>query len=296
MEGGAEIVLGCMPNDWIGEIYAGAQAANVGHDVSLTLTSGKFERVFGGNNVSGTIDGSIEVNIEECPTCDTPIIIGELYGGGNMASYTVPASYTADDPEYKSPRVNVRSFTSIGTIYGGGYGSSATVNGNPLVNINVGMVKGGGKAYDGAAKAGDLDVTLYPHEQNKIGVIGNVFGGGNAAPVNGDTYVNIGTQEYEVLAGVIVGETDVSDYYTQSGDGPSYTYTKASESAGTAVAGNKAKEGIVYFMPVVGADIRGNVFGGGNNAAVTGDSHVTIGKEEVVTQAPAPQPNPAPQP
>ncbi len=294
MEGGAEIVLGCMPNDWIGEIYAGAQAANVGHDVSLTLTSGKFERVFGGNNVSGTIDGSIEVNIEECPTCDTPIIIGELYGGGNMASYTVPASYTADDPEYKSPRVNVRSFTSIGTIYGGGYGSSATVNGNPLVNINVGMVKGGGKAYDGAAKAGDLDVTLYPHVQNKIGVIGNVFGGGNAAPVNGNTYVNIGTQEYEVLAGVIVGETDVSDYYTQSGDGPSYTYTKASESAGTAVAGNKAKEGIVYFMPVVGADIRGNVFGGGNNAAVTGDSHVTIGKEEVVTQNPAPQPNPAP--
>ena len=280
MEGGAEIVLGCMPNDWIGEIYAGAQAANVGHDVSLTLTSGKFERVFGGNNVSGTIDGSIEVNIEECPTCDTPIIIGELYGGGNMASYTVPASYTADDPEYKSPRVNVRSFTSIGTIYGGGYGSSATVNGNPLVNINVGMVKGGGKAYDGAAKAGDLDVTLYPHVQNKIGVIGNVFGGGNAAPVNGNTYVNIGTQEYEVLAGVIVGETDVSDYYTQSGDGPSYTYTKASESAGTAVAGNKAKEGIVYFMPVVGADIRGNVFGGGNNAAVTGDSHVTIGKRE----------------
>ena len=296
MEGGAEIVLGCMPNDWIGEIYAGAQAANVGHDVSLTLTSGKFERVFGGNNVSGTIDGSIEVNIEECPTCDTPIIIGELYGGGNMASYTVPESYTTNNPEYKSPRVNVRSFTSIGTIFGGGYGNTATVNGNPLVNINVGMVKGGGKAYDGAAKAGDLDVTLYPHEQNKIGVIGNVFGGGNAAPVNGDTYVNIGTQEYEVLAGVIVGETDVSDYYTRSGDGPSYTYTKASVSAGTAAEDNKAKEGIVYFMPVVGADIKGNVFGGGNNAAVTGDSHVTIGKEEVVTQNPAPQPNPAPAP
>ena len=279
MEGGAEIVLGCMPDDWIGEIYAGAQAADVGNDVSLTLTSGKFERVFGGNNVSGTIDGSIEVNIEECPTCDTPIIIGELYGGGNMASYTVPASYTADDPEYKSPRVNVRSFTSIGSIYGGGYGSSATVNGNPMVNINVGMVKGGGQAFAGADKAGDLNVTLYPHVQNKIGVIGNVFGGGNAAPVNGNTYVNIGTQEYEVLAGVIVGETDVSDYYTRSGDGPSYTYTKASVSAGTATEDNKAIADVVYYMPVVGADIRGNVFGGGNNAAVTGDTNVQIGKK-----------------
>ena len=281
MEGGAEIVLGCMPDDWIGEIYAGAQEANVGNDVSLTITSGKFEKVFGGNNISGTIDGSIEVNIEECPTCNTPIIIGELYGGGNMASYTVPDSYTASNPEYQSPRVNVRSFTSIGAIYGGGYGSSATVNGNPMVNINVGMVKGGGIAYAGANKAGDLDITLYPHEKNKIGVIGNVFGGGNAAPVNGSTYVNIGTNEYEVLAGVVVGETDVSDYYTRSGDSPSYTYTKASVGAGTATEGNKAKAGVVYYIPVVGADIRGNVYGGGNNAEVTGNTNVNIGKEKV---------------
>ena len=33
----------------------------------------------------------------------------------------------------------------------------------------------------------------------------------------------------------------------------------------------------VYYKPVVGADIRGNVYGGGNNAEVTGNTNVVIG-------------------
>jgi hypothetical protein len=32
-------------------------------------------------------------------------------------------------------------------------------------------------------------------------------------------------------------------------------------------------------MAVVGADIRGNVYGGGNKAKVTGNTNVIIGKE-----------------
>jgi hypothetical protein len=31
-------------------------------------------------------------------------------------------------------------------------------------------------------------------------------------------------------------------------------------------------------VPVQGVDIKGNVYGGGNNAEVTGDTHVQIGK------------------
>lgn len=31
--------------------------------------------------------------------------------------------------------------------------------------------------------------------------------------------------------------------------------------------------------PVLGADIRGNVYGGGNNAEVTGNTNVVIGKK-----------------
>jgi hypothetical protein len=73
----------------------------------------------------------------------------------------------------------------------------------------------------------------------KIGGINNVFGGGNAAKVNGNTNVNIGT-------------LSTVDYVTKG--------------TGTAI-------------PVVGADIRGNVYGGGNNAEVTGNTNVTIGKK-----------------
>ena len=243
MYGGAEIVLGCMPNDWIGAIYAGAESANVGNDVSLTLTSGKFGRVFGGNKSGGSIDGYIEVDIEENPECSTPIIIGELYGGGNEAAYSVPASYGAD---YQSPRVNVRAFTSIGTIYGGGFGTTATVTGNPLVNISE---VEGGREYAGETLTLDdgTKVTLYPRlATSKMGVIGTVFGGGNAAKVIGNTNVEIGTGDYHYNEG-----TQAKVKFVSTGE----------------------------VKNVLGADIRDNVYGGGNAADVTGKTNVVIGKK-----------------
>jgi hypothetical protein len=73
-----------------------------------------------------------------------------------------------------------------------------------------------------------------------------------------------------------VGTTDVSGYYTRTNTGtvvnPVFTYTKAS---GTAVA-----ETNYYRQNIVkGADIRGNVYGGGNKAEVTGSTNVNIGKQ-----------------
>ncbi len=248
MFGGTEIVLGCMPDDWIGAIYAGAENANVGNDVSLTLTSGKFGRVFGGNKSGGTIDGYIEVNIEENSECSTPIIIGGLYGGGNEAPYSTPARYFTNNPNYQSPRVNVRAFTSIGNIYGGGFGASATVTGNPLVNINEVQ---GGREYAGEDKPLEdgTTVKLYARKaDSKMGVIGNVFGGGNAAKVIGNTNVMIGTEAEQEMESL------------KTTDATTGTVT-------------------VVKKPVLGADIQGNVYGAGNNAEVTGHTNVVIGKK-----------------
>ena len=317
MEGGAEIVLRCMPDSWIGEVYAGARKADVGNDVSLTITSGKFKQVFGGNKSEGKIDGYVEVNIEECPTCNTPVIIGELYGGGNEAPYKY--SKIESDPDYPSPRVNVRAFTSIGTIYGGGKGENAVVKGNPTVNVSVGMVDGGGQDYSGETRTVDgKDIQLYGHEKGKIGVIGDIFGGGNAAEVDGNTNVFIGTEKYVKLDRIVAGETDVSNYYIRTGTSsnyeytpvprtkatagvtyyqrnPSGTYTEVSVEAGADVSGyytrsgeegsyvytpvNAAEEGKVYCLRVEGVDIRGNVYGGGNAAKVTGNTNVVVGKK-----------------
>ena len=290
MEGGTEIILGCMPNDWISEIYAGAENADVGNDVSLTLTSGKFGRVFGGNKSGGRLNGGIDVRIEENEKCGTPIIIGELYGGGNEAPYSIygykdekdsngkwiprtEADYNAmTDAEkeaegilsnhYHMPRINVCAFTSIGNIFGGGYGSTAVLVGSPIVNINEVEFDNTATDYKSNAYNPDTDtskpsfidgttVKLWPHEDGKMGVIGNVFGGGNAAQVIGDTNVNIGTE----------------------------ASVKFESQTDNTIEGAKT---------VVGADIRGNVFGGGNNAAVTGNTNVNIGKKITPTTTTTP--------
>ena len=260
MDAEAKLLMACLPG--LNEVYGGAQDADVMGDVTLNITNGTFDRVFGGNNISGTIHGKITVNIEE--TGCQPLIIGELYGGGNKAPYSVygynddRTPKTSGDKVYPDPVVNVKSFTSIGNIYGGGYGETAVMYGDPTVNVNV--VEGEWKdkvanesdtdyntpgymydatGYKGTTKEiGGENVVIPPHGKGKIGVINNVFGGGNAAPVEGSTHVNIGTTNSE-----------------------------------TYVTGDNASH------EVKGVDIRGNVYGGGNKADVTGSTNVRIGKE-----------------
>jgi len=257
MEGGTSIDLVCISK--LGTLYGGAKNADVNGGVMMNIQSGNFERVFGGNNIGGNINGAIEVNIEE--TGCYPIIIGELYGGGNLAGYSVygynddgTIKESGETPLYSDPTLNIKSFTSIGSIYGGGYGETAVMVGNPKVNINEVVGEPGDYPNTGDYDAtgfkgkdmtiGDHTVTLPAHAKDKIGAIGNVFGGGNAAKVIGNTTVNIGT-----LSTINFN-------------------TKASGEA------NPRTD-----VPVEGVDIRGNVYGGGNNAEVTGDANVNIGNK-----------------
>ena len=279
MDGASRLEMACIPG--LKNAYGGAEAADIASDVTLNITNGNFNRVFGGNNVSGTIHGRITVNIEE--TGCHLITIGQLYGGGNQAAYTGPEILDDEDKGtgvFQGPTVNVKSFTSIGEVYGGGYGKTAIVKGDTYVNINV----CDGKTFDTPAKqtaeiksanthTGDqlisfsefkrtddggfvtdddgnriveeknIHVYLPPYESG-IGNIGNVYGGGNAAKVDGSTHVNIGTVD-----GDITFETPTAD----------------------AEADRK--------HTVKGANIVGNVYGGGNAAEVTGNTNVTIGKE-----------------
>jgi len=264
MDGKAILELKCIKG--LSEIYGGAKNADVNNDVMLNLTNGTYDQVFGGNNVGGRINGKIVVNIEE--TGCNPVIIGELYGGGNRACYSVYGYQAKTDEEGETvtdsdgktvwlplqsgsdpkadPVVNVKSFTSIGNIYGGGYGESAVMVASPRIYVDE--VYGRWYNQDQSVYAGTDKliggnvVTIPDHAKGKIGAIQNVYGGGNAAQVIGDTYVNIGTQT------TVDFETGI----------------------GTAEAQKN--------VPVVGVDIRGNVYGGGNQANVTGKTNVMIGK------------------
>ena len=264
MDAEAKLLMACIPG--LNEVYGGAEAADIHDDVTLTITNGNFNRVFGGNNISGTISGKITVNVEE--TGCRPVIIGELYGGGNLAAYS-KYGYNDDGTPKESgenpsddPVVNVRSFTSIGAVYGGGYGTGARMIADPTVNINESVgtpdtypttgdyddngFKGKTITLD-AGKETEHTVTLPAHTKGKMGAIGDVFGGGNAAEVKGNTKVNIGTLSENTFVSV--------------DDDPATTETDESK------------------KPVLGADIRGNVYGGGNNAEVTGNTNVVIGKK-----------------
>ena len=118
----------------------------------------------------------------------------------------------------------------------------------------------------------------YPipsHAKGKMGAISEIFGGGNAAKVIGSTTVNIATlSDVFVVKQVAAGTTLPAGCYTRSGAG-----TDASPYVYTAASGT-AEEHVTYYekQDVLGADIRGNVYGGGNNAEVTGNANVTVGK------------------
>ena len=295
MDAEAKLLMACIPK--LKAAYGGAQDADIQDNVALTITNGTFDRVFGGNNVSGSIHGTITINIEE--TGCKPVVIGQLYGGGNQAPYTAPTGE-------HGPTLNVKSFTSIGEVFGGGYGETAVVTGDPYININVGDGYFTKDSFDGKTKEfsfseykrnkdgeGEasfvhdeegkrieelkhVSVLLPGHEANKIGAINNVYGGGNAAQVIGNTHVNIGIESYEEVVSVIERKTNVKGLYTRSGSEGNYTYTEVTGSGDVVLA----ESGTTYYMLVKGVDIRGNVYGGGNAADVTGDTNVVIGKEQ----------------
>ena len=286
MDAEAQLLMACIPG--LHAVYGGAEAADVRGNVTLNITNGTFDRVFGGNNLSGTIGGSITVNVEEIGC--KPVKIGELYGGGNQAGYSVYGydsegkpivpGETPPTPLYNDPQVNVKSFTSIGNIYGGGFGDRATMVGNPTVNVNVAY----GRYYnDDSSIVGENAKTReedgYPipsHAKGKMGAINNVFGGGNAAKVVGDTHVNIATLSEVYVVKQVAVDDDVTGYYTRSGAGTEASPFIYTDAEGTAV------DGTTYYekVDVLGADIRGDVYGGGNNAEVTGDTKVKIGRKK----------------
>ena len=271
IDGDVIMVLGCMPDAKVDEIYGGADNANVNGNVELTITSGRFGRVFGGNNLGGLIKGHIILNIEETG-CRT-IEIDSLYLGGNQAAYSIYGYYdtgntdqntgkkiyaprtSADDSHtavdnptnddgnhpfpYADPILNVISCTRIGRVFGGGYGEGAVMYGSPTVNLN--MIPGQYSAditregVDAAHRLGEIGGT-YKNAKNED-VEGGVFGGGDGAAVYGNPTVNIGTALTVTLTSL-----------------PSNNNTR----------------------DVEGAYIVGNVYGGGNEANVLGNTQVNV--------------------
>ena len=309
MEGKTMLEMGCITG--MPAIYGGSENADVGSDVELTITSGHYDKVFGGNNKGGRIFGSITVNIEQ--TGCLPVTIDQLYLGGDNAPYSVygyggqlpnPVNVgTAQKPEYVThyelkhkdsgqqlyddPVLHLRSFDSIGKVFGGGNGSLATMVADPTVEINVtkGWVNG---LYSGSKQ----EYSSYkgnPTLLEGYGVIGTVFGGGNLATVEGNTTILIGDslnrqtklQSMEKLynsipAGGLIRSNIKIDKADNNG-AKTVTYTVIDQNEDP-VEGKEPLT-VTTEQTIDGATISGNVYGGGNNADVTGTTHIQVGPE-----------------
>ena len=292
----------------IGTVYGGANAANVGNNITLNITGGIVENVFGGNNTSGSIDGDIIVNIEKDATCSW--YVGNVYGGGNLAAYSQKTA--------GHPAVNIKNGTVSGNVYGGGKGESAVVTGNPTVTIGdatathtaivSGDVYGGG---DAAAVTGNTSVTY--NDNNTSSTVARLFGGGNAAGVDGTSTVTLTSGKVTggvyggcnssgsvgavtlALNGGTVGASDATADVYGGGYGSSTTTTgNISITLGTDATTGTTVYGEIYGGSALGsvnasasntstvtltsATLHGSVFGGGkgdNESEGTGHSDVT---------------------
>ncbi|MBP5527101.1 MAG: chitobiase/beta-hexosaminidase C-terminal domain-containing protein [Bacteroidales bacterium] len=241
--GGGEIILGCGTK--FENFYAGSRNADIVGDIHLIIKGGEYKNVFGGSkgtaedaaditgnvtvdvyggsienlyggsDVNGRITGSITVNVDwtDENTCDDAKSIDYVYGGGNQAAYT-PAEVNHE--VITSPVVNIINATINKAVFGGGYGIGATVTANPKVVIGADRTKN--MVGNAITPVSDLPVTIGT-ALNPIGATldGDVFGGGNAAQVVGNTSVIVkgaSTTVYNNVYGggnaaTVTGNTDI---------------------------------------------------------------------------------------
>ncbi len=133
-----------------GNVYGGGlgtstYAADVWGPVTVTVTGGEAQNIFGCNNTNGAPKNTVDVNmtgglVHEC-----------VYGGGNAAAYT------------GNPKVTISGGEVDKHVFGGGLGANAVVTGNTDVKVTgsttliKGNVYGGGNA---AKVTGNTNVTM----------------------------------------------------------------------------------------------------------------------------------------
>lgn len=170
----------------IGSVYGGASQANVTNSIQLDIKNGIINKVFGGNNMSGAISGTIQVNIDSTGTsCGKNWYLGEVYGGGDHAPYD------------KTPDVNIKHGTIYRNVYGGG--NQAGVGGGDVAMTDgtvLGSIYGG--CNTSGEVGGDINVevsggTMGSSARLAAGTLSNVFGGGYGedTKTEGDVTVTI---------------------------------------------------------------------------------------------------------
>ena len=269
----------------IGTVYGGANQADVTNDIALNIYSGIIENVFGGNNTSGNISGSITVNIEKNnnASCASDWYLGNVYGGGNLAAYrpSTPGSY---------PAVNIKNGTVSQNVFGGGLGASAKVCSNPVVTVGdptnnayqaivTGNVYGGGSAAmvgdDVQATASTNGTTVLIQKANSS--VAKVFGGGMAAGVTGTTSVTIsgGTVSTGLYGGCDASGTVGGNITVALNGGTVGTSVITTDAVFGGGYGHSTSTTGDITVTLNGSTIYGDLYGGSALGSVNGSSNTT---------------------
>lgn len=215
----------------------------------LNLYGGKIE----GDIYGGAIRGATEKDAKII--LDGTTIIGNVYAGGyGQSGYD--ASINGD------VIVEVISSSITGDIYGGG-NLKSTITGESNIIIKGGVIDG--NIYGGGNNVGvsSSNITI----SNAPTIAGNIYGGSNASGTTTTSHVTItGNVENDVYAG-------------GKGSGTTVTTANLNIENGANIKGNAfggAEEGIVVNANV---DLNGgyakNVFGGSQQANITGSTRIT---------------------
>ncbi len=296
-----------------------AFAADIDGNVTLNLVGGTIGDAFGGSNINGAISGVITVNVlDTCQEC--PLTVKNVYGAGNITPYT-PDSVVVAGLKVPpiSPIVNINhtraDSTFTGSVYGGGFGTTAVVTANPQVTIgdtnrlHTALV--GTDVYGGGSLANVIGNTKVLIQNPNTRVSGDIYGGGalanvqstsvtlNAGYVGGNIYGGgLGRLEegfIPAVEAVVDGDVQVSinggrasTVYGANNINGAPTgsvhvdiYHTDSVASGYAVSavyggGNHAKYDSIPYVTIHNCNNKIEyVYGGGNAASVRG-THVTV--------------------
>ena len=274
---------------------------------SITVNGGTVDNVYGGSNTLGFIRGGTSVSVANSGDTTCELNVGNVFGGGNEADIDCSVTINLDCNEgadilYAGANnanvngditLNISSGT-FGQVFCGN-NEGGNVKGNLVVNVDETgcqpvMI---GELY-ACGNMAPYSVYGYNDDKNKtvktegpqlyndpvinlisFTRIGAVFGGGYGATADlyGDTYVNV-----DVIPGLFA-DTDSAEptYVLDANDNRVPNVTSLTDLP----VGVSRVEGTKKLKIHNDIGTIGNIYGGGNQATVHGNTHILIGTEAV---------------
>ena len=295
--------------DITGNVFAGgqgtaSQAATINGNSTISVNGSNLPdaSIFGGNDINGTTNGNITVNIGTNTGTSYPSVVGRVYGGGNQ---------DATGTEADTVKVYLYNNADVEYAFNGGKSANFTTSG--VNDTNRGIYLQGGHAdnlFGGSDTSGTVNAS---HVYIQSGTATNVYGGNNVAgqtttstvSVTGGTVTNVYGGGYQATttttnvsltggtitngfgggdsanvttANITLNGTSAQNIYGGSNELGTVNQTNVTITSGTVtnVFGGNNAGGTSGNTNVVVTSQATNVYGGGNEAKTTGNTSLRL--------------------